>query len=321
MALSRKLLAGFTGLALLGCGNLADEQSSPPPIATMTGTLTLADGTEVPDAQIRMALFWNTEESSNHSDSFIEGCGYGEAFLTYATQDIALDSTFPNQFTLNITEPPPAEALLARVEGGERISAEAHIIVYADGNENGALDVRPEGGASPDQVLGTSYPPRESAAVEMQPQEIEVLYFAKDYDDEYITASAGFSLQFYPGAEGGTVQLMPIDTPIDLTLTGASYLQDILCEQFCRSRDFAFECPANPGDLPQRPEGTPAIAAGNTGGTAYTWTESDGEVTFHTACGGGGYVWNRKTCRDCSCIDEGCRYEEGSVAPEQWPCD
>src|SRR5262245_44082445 len=147
-------------LLALGCSKLADEDMKGPPLASIAGTLTLADGAEVPDAQIRMAVLWETEESASISDQLPTAgeCGPSRKFLELAPQSVDLDPTFPNAFTLDFTEPPPAETLMAVEEGGEKIQAMGTIVVYADGDNDGVLDVRSEGAPSPDRVLATSAP-------------------------------------------------------------------------------------------------------------------------------------------------------------------
>jgi hypothetical protein len=325
MSLSRKLIAGFTGVALLGCGNLADEESSPPALATITGTLSLAEDVEVPDEQIRMALVWRTRESVNVSDDpewdSNGECGLSDRFLDYATQQIALSATFPSQFTLNLTQPPPMEAILLREEGGEPIGAEATIYVYADRNGNGQLDSKPYGGESPDLVLATSFPDPWRTAVGDEPLGHEVTYFTEPYTDGTWSAEAGYSLTSY-GLSGGSSA--PIDTPIELELTGAPHLQDFLCESRCEvNADMPAPCPTTLDQLPEPPaEAIAFLSYADRNQPGWGWGDgTGGHVTEMRSCSEGVLFWTQRACSGCKCATATCIYTELTAGSADWPCD
>jgi hypothetical protein len=324
--LQRRIIPILVCMLALGCTSLADENTKGPPLARIGGTLTLADGAEVPDEQIRMTLLWGTEESGNISNQLGEGgpCSPSPKFSELKAQSADLDPSFPSSFTLDITEPPPAETLLAVEEGGEKIQAGATIVVYADGDNDGVLDVRTEGAPSPDRVLATSLPERWRTYEGADIVQYEVYYSTEPYtyDDRGLVLDwpQGFSMQAYSLQQGGTA-IVPIDTPIELRVTGAPYLQDLLCESVCNESP-NFECPANPNDLAEPHDDAIEFLAGNTGQPGYGWATGgdDGYVTMHKICSPSGYSWTRMACEGCSCVTEGCFYAKEDVAEEDWPC-
>jgi hypothetical protein len=310
-----------------GCSNLADENSRPPPLAQIAGTLTLADGVEVPDEQLRVTLLWETEESANISDQLSQPteCFATRKLLELEPQVVELDGTFPNAFTLDIAEPPPPEAMLtADGEGSPRIAAQATLVVYADGDGDGMLDSRSAGAPSPDRVLATTDPERWRSYIGNEPIQHEVMYYTEPYSFESgpfnLDFPAGFSIMRYSLVQGESA-VVPIDTPIDLRITGAPYLQDLLCESLCGEYE-EVECPANPNDLPQPPSGAVEFFGGNTGQPGFGWSEEgDGRhVTLQKICDASGFSWNRVTCEGCTCWNAGCFYARADVAQEHWPC-
>lgn len=315
-------------LEALGCASLADESTPAPAIAQITGTLDLADGATVPDDALRMTLLWETEESANISDDWSMGqneCFATRKFLELAPQAVELSGTFPSAFTLDIGEPPPPEALLSvDGEGGPKITAQATLVVYADGNGNGTLDSRSKDAPSADRVLATSEPERWRSYVGAEPVQHEIMYFTEPYSFEQgpfdLEFPAGFSIMRYTLVENGS-NVVPIETPIDLRLTGAAYLQDLLCESLCGEYE-EVACPADPSELPQPPPDAVEFMAGNTGQPGYGWSEAgDRYVTMHKICDASGYSWQRTTCEGCTCWNAGCFYAEQDVAEESWPCE
>jgi hypothetical protein len=321
----RRILSLTVCLLVLGCSSLADEDTRPPAIATISGTLTLADGATVPDEQIRVTLLWVTEASANISDQLAQP---GECFATrklleLEPQTVELDGTFPNAFTLEIAEPPPQETLLAlEGEGAPKIAAQATLVVYADGDGDGVLDSRKQGAPSPDRVLATTEPERWRSYVGDEPIQHEIMYLTEPYSWEQgpvdIEFPAGFSIMRYTPVEGGS-DVAPIETPIELRLTGAPYLQDLLCESLCGEYE-EIECPASLADLPKPPSDAVAFASGSSEGHGWS-EEGDGRyVTLMKTCDASGFAWNRTTCEGCSCWNAGCFYARAEVAEADWPC-
>lgn len=322
----RRIISLLMCLLALGCSSLADEGTAPPPLARIAGTLSLADGTEVPDDQLRMTLLWETEASANISDGLTSGeCFATRKFLELSPQAVTLDGTFPNAFTLDITEPPPPQTLLdIEGDGSHKISAQATLVVYADGDGDGVLGSRTATTPSPDRVLATSEPERWRTYVGSEPTQHEIMYFTEPYHWEQaqydVAFPAGFSIMRYSLVEGGS-GVVPIDTPIELRVTGAPYLQDLLCESLCGEYE-ELECPADPNDLPEPPSDAVEFLAGNTDQPGYGWSEPGDNryATLYKTCGADGYSWNRITCEGCTCWNAGCFYAKGDVAEQDWPC-
>lgn len=323
--LHERITAILACVLAVGCSSLADGETEAPALATIAGTLTLGDGADVPDEQLRMTLLWETNESANIADQPAQPgeCFATRKFLELEPQTVDIDGTFPNAFTLDITEPPPDETLLAlEGEGTPKISAQATLVVYADGNDNGALDSRTDGAPSPDRVLATTAPERWRSYVGDESIEHKFVYFTEPYHWQQgpvdVSFAAGFSILRYTPVQGGS-DVVPIDTPIELRLTGAPYLQDLLCERLCGEYE-EVECPASPSDLPEDPSEAVSFMSGNTEGHGWS-EEGDGRyVTTMRTCDAAGFSWNRVTCEGCTCWNAGCFYEQADVAPEDWPC-
>ena len=96
-------LASLTALAALasgaaGCGSLGDVNHKEP-LAILQGQLTqsAAASTAAP-SNVRIAVLWMNVENSSYR----------------ATQDIQAKAVFPSQFRLELTDPPPREAIATR---------------------------------------------------------------------------------------------------------------------------------------------------------------------------------------------------------------
>jgi hypothetical protein len=93
-----RLLAAFAGApAIVACGSLANDTSSPSVLATLHGELTniqsvaLAQG-----AATRVAIIWE------------RSCTAGAFRLA---EDLPVQPVFPSQFKLDLTAPPPSDAM------------------------------------------------------------------------------------------------------------------------------------------------------------------------------------------------------------------
>jgi hypothetical protein len=313
----------------LGCSNLADENTSPPPLAQMVGTLTLADGATVPEEQLLMTLLWETEVSANLGNQAIPPgqCYASSQFLELEPQAIELDGTFPNAFTLDIVEPPPPDALLpVEGEGTPKISAYGTLVIYADGDGDGMLDGRSEGEPSPDRVLATTNFERWDSYDEDEPTLQKIGYLSEPhsfppgpFQTEGFNLPAGFTISRH-NTIARTSEVVPIDTPLQLNLSGAAHLQDMLCDRLCGAT-VDIECPASPRELPAPP--SDAVEFSGAYGQGFGWPEpGDGRhVTVDEVCEPGGrYMWRRVTCEGCTCGTELCSYEQADVAAPDWPC-
>lgn len=116
-----------TGLGLVGgCGPLSTPEDPGRPIWTIRGSITNADGVSV-EGDLRVALMWYDD---CEWDSFI------------IAQDVSVTPSFPSSFSIELREPPPAEALMdLEVCGPEpTVSGSwgmAYVIVYDDRNGDG----------------------------------------------------------------------------------------------------------------------------------------------------------------------------------------
>lgn len=126
-------------LALVGCGGkLAGPDYQAPPLATLKGQISNAQGLTTPQP-VRAALVWRTATAQP-----------GGGFLL--AQDVAVSASFPSSFSLAIAALPPASALVPR--GGSAVG-QGVLLVYADGNGNGTLDLPTRTDqAWPDLILG-----------------------------------------------------------------------------------------------------------------------------------------------------------------------
>lgn len=128
-----------TALALAGCGgNLAGPDYQAPPLATLKGQITNAQGLTTTQS-VRAALVWRTP-TAQATGGFL------------LAQDVAVSASFPSSFTLALSALPPAAALESR---GTSSVAQGVLLVYADGNNNQTLDLPTRTDqAWPDLILG-----------------------------------------------------------------------------------------------------------------------------------------------------------------------
>jgi hypothetical protein len=309
---------------LAGCSNLADQNSTPPPLASIHGTLTLADGTLVPDGQLRLALLWATDEPYGSGSGDMGHCDQPYTkMVERSEQQVDIDATFPSQFTLNLTAPPPPEALIPLEENGEPAYGTATLVAYVDGNGNGRLDTRTAGEPAADTVLGSTEAYRYADHQPSDIREIEFNYHLEPYTFENTYEwPAGYS-QFQYRAAMGQSGVVPIDTPIHMELTAAPALQDMLCEHMCRV-EMPFDCPANPSDLPELPAHATQFRSATSDAVGWTWSDTgkDHHGVWHTCDSDGElFSWLHITCEDCSCRSAGCVYDRPAVPAADWPCD
>ena len=166
------------GLAATACGNLVDERHETTPLATVSGTLKLSDGTPAaPWQDLKVALIWESPEQhalrlnsevsvddppcteqpvmgeyNCSADPYeaVRTCTYerGSNEVLTNVSDIALE--FPLDFSMALRSPPPVEALYDLADqGGSGSFAMANIIVFDDRDQDqefdwGRVGVEPE---------------------------------------------------------------------------------------------------------------------------------------------------------------------------------
>jgi hypothetical protein len=336
MSGTKRSIIAFTCCLFCGCTELADETTAPPPLATITGTLTLTDGARVPDEQLRVALLWQSDRKSTAEERAEEErtCTHTNPYARVPRHQFALDKeqqvdlegTFPNRFQLNLTSPPMGDALSASEDGGVRDIGFAWLIAYADGNANGKLDPSGPGRPSPDLLLGATEAAGWKTHSDMDRYQTAVVYtpepreIASEEDGGPVTRyRAGFSQVRSSLVD---TKVVPIETPIDLELTGAPYLQDLLCETACLEVPAANACPHDPRDLPQPPANAVAYKSGIAGDSTWSWADETRHTTQSAACVHDTrrldpeddvhdyyyYMWTQSVCDTCNCKADLCLY-------------
>jgi hypothetical protein len=125
--------------ALLGCGSLDGHTGTPGALATIQGALSDPSGYMVRN-EVRVAVVWRNPS----------GGGY------IVSEDLPAQPVFPSSFVVKLDGPPPAAAL-AVVPGVDVPVAEGVVVVYADLNGNGKLDLVPsDAGAFIDRIVGAN---------------------------------------------------------------------------------------------------------------------------------------------------------------------
>ncbi|MBK7863952.1 MAG: hypothetical protein IPJ65_36160 [Archangiaceae bacterium] len=197
---------------LAACGTGAPAPDYDPPLLTLRGVLTQSGSVNASDA--RVALVWRRPASS--------------LMLLYGgtAQQVSIRPEFPLRFELELHRLPPREAMAEVFEGVR--AAVGTVLVYADDNSNGALDLLDPGAKTSDaidHVLGT-------------PADTTLLYVESDSDP---TSSSGFHLlrrptQVPPYDPGSfdelrlqAPQLLPTDTVFDVPLTADPQLATEMC--------------------------------------------------------------------------------------------
>jgi hypothetical protein len=124
-----RLLAAFASApAIVACGSLANDTSSPSVLATLHGELTSTQSVALAQgAATRVAIIWE------------RSCMTGAFRLA---EDLPVQPVFPSQFKLDLTAPPPSDAMQgATCQQGQVYAADASV---------GNNDVPPTpGGATP----------------------------------------------------------------------------------------------------------------------------------------------------------------------------
>lgn len=168
---SLAVVAGFAP-TVGGCGSLGDVDHREP-LAVLQGQLTQTSTPVATPSNVRVAVVWMN----------FDGDGYR------VTQDVRAEAVFPSSFRLELTDPPPAEAMFTEKNGGgsatepsdpptvgrepapapddvttksEKVTspftiAYGSVVAYEDRNGNGKLDLVDEGASTyVDRILGSN---------------------------------------------------------------------------------------------------------------------------------------------------------------------
>lgn len=156
-------------MVLGGCGSLTGDPHASPVFATLTGQITNPEALPTPGA-IRVAVVWRSEPTIGRSPLNAPG-NYSVA------EDVAVQPIFPASFRIDFNGPPPEAAmntapppepatptngcsgnLCPGVPPGPYYGyAFGALVVYADQNGNGKLDLVPENATSyVDRILGVN---------------------------------------------------------------------------------------------------------------------------------------------------------------------
>jgi hypothetical protein len=199
-------------ILVTACGHPVDTTYAGEPLVTLRGEASLS-ATDRPDGPVRLTLAW-------YSGVVDDTAALPSAPASILTEDIAFQATFPADFALPLTQPPPEGA---RVAVGGRIrgrAATGFLLAYRDVNDNHRLDTLPASGGGPsrDRVVGSSWGGLESY----------VLLYLEEAQDEDTGLRRGFNL-LHVTVEGGSV--VPLGTTLPLALSAGSAQLDLLaCE-------------------------------------------------------------------------------------------
>jgi hypothetical protein len=257
-----------------------------------------------------VAIVWSVVSSSGTSTEL------------RVARDVAVTPVFPAQFELDLTEPPPAEALNTIMGNSSLKYAYGSIVAYEDVNKNGTLDLVDPNAPNPiDRVLAS--PPYDSI-VYLQGNAPSL--GANGVDDNGAKPTAGFSFyEVQPLGEwacsGGPITdgVTPnppcpgflwkgIDTSITLTLSNDPTLSQFLCGKDPRGgASTGSPTPSNlsdfGGSLPVRSDPNLACAAD---GSWFTYTKCT-PTSASTICN------LQEQCTSLS-------YALPSTKPADWPC-
>lgn len=300
-------------LGLAACDGLADGDSRGEALATVHGMLVAVDETPSLD-NVRIALVWYPQDGGAGG-----GSGGGAAECGDDQQDCALEmkesadadkpqcrrigaiatdievsTEFPAQFSLDLTEPPPAEMIGPLFDGNGPRGALGALVVYEDGNGNGSLDLRTVDIESPDMVVGAS-------VTLLSDTGIAVLYLAdgpiySEKENQY-TGTVGYNLlqigdpHDEESGKKDPAPILSIDTEVRIELTATAELGLMGCDEYCVTTSST--CPA------------------------------DAEIDYCVNLGeyGGIYWTHSEVARECAIELSECVVAVEGEPPADWPCE
>jgi hypothetical protein len=303
------MLSLAAALPLAACDALADENTAGPPIATVGGTIEPGDDPPEDPQNVNLALVWRPglfQDGSGGEDDDPDRTEYDTELVG---QNVEFEATFPIEYQLDITEPPPEHVLrdLTNDEGLPYRLGNAYLVAYEDSNENGALDPCSGKGPCADRMLAASWRSWITTVdTRVEIDRFEIKYFDRGFTDleSGITFEPGYNLMRSRnfGPEDEWINRVSLDTPIPLELTSDPFVQNLICDPL------VIEHPNRPtddeeGDRPPRP------------------APPDAEI----ACDldGRGYDWDLYQCQACVCFSDQdhVRLEDGDPVPADWPCE
>jgi hypothetical protein len=241
-------------LMLVGCDKLADRESEGVALATLNGTLSLGKDVAPPSGKLQVSVLWRDPVFGSMHEPGITVEREGIARMQEACDDgtldgwrletplleqpVRIDTNFPSGFTVQLTEPPPAEALFEYPDGGGVATASGDLVVYEDRNANGRLDPTEGDVVSPDLVFGSSQGTTPWGIG--QRLHYSIVYLTDDSDRGAGDGKAGYSLETNTISDSG---LYPVgvqrlsEAMIDLTLDPTTYAQQMACTVMCRASD------------------------------------------------------------------------------------
>jgi hypothetical protein len=365
--------ASAAACSLIACQDLADAHTSPPVLARIRGTLSLAGDMPAPEGDIRLAVLWKTEygdmppdrnasepnypcavdPSKLPADSDQWGgyadasdVGYQRFRSAFAEQQVEIQTEFPVQFRLDISEPPPPGTLDVPLQDhfNPGLMAEGQFVVYRDVNRNGTLDPSTFGHPSMDEILSVSagpQPPTPKAVYEIQYVERKPVFDEtaaraafrdfpgldeaglQEYGHQYDYLRPGYNL-VRSNPQTLSPERLSNHTTVALVLDANAGWQRVLCEDSCWKPD-DYQCPADPADLPERDSRSRDVYRDE---LSSGWYYSDGATQFEglESCGvlesgARSYEYDRFECNGCVCKLIRCKYQADELpAGVELPC-
>jgi hypothetical protein len=206
--------------ATAACGNLDGHTDAPSVLATVQGQLTFASSTGTIADDVHIAVIWQTGTPGQFN----------------VTEDLPVQAGFPSNYTLPLTEPPPAAALAHPINYPEISGADGVVVAYEDLNGNGRLDlVADDAGAFVDRIvagnsnLGLIY---YSSTTGSLPDIVTSLPSPPTLGYNVVTQSCIPLDGGITGPDGGFCDwnvYLPISTPYDLVFSDDPTLNSLMC--------------------------------------------------------------------------------------------
>lgn len=200
-------------MALVACDSATTAKYQGPALATVRGRMTV-QGELTLSKPVKLAMVWF------RANTLAEHVAGAPALV--ASGDIAYSGNFPQDFTFQLFDVPPA----GTIKSNETVSyAEGFFVAYEDVNGNGALDI---GGSSLiDHVLGATMSPlRWNSAGPQYATETEaiVVYLSAPHE----AFPAGFSI-----VRGAQAEPISIDeSRLEIELRDDASLDLLICEDY-----------------------------------------------------------------------------------------
>ena len=301
--MTRAALRSVVGLVLLAmaagagaCQGLADQTTRGTPLLTVRGTITRAPDFAV-EGELRVALIWYPRLLQNAVDTAAPACDFAVT-QGFVSQGVAYRPTFPIDYAVDITAVPPRQAQQAIDGGAGARGALGALVVYQDGNGNGALDACSDGSGCVDRVLGASG----SVAVGGLPggQVDSLIGYTDAIRGGFFLMHVGLN----PVSTESTILPLP-GTSVDVTLADAPILKALTCERLCIQIAGGSCAVADQScAAPFIPKAAPVHCEERAPARYISW------LTIDSDSDGDG----------CTVTSHGYLVEEGRPLPPWWPC-